>query len=249
MHRQAGRVRDERALRIGKARAQGLGNGRVVRDRDRRVAGLSVGALRVGALPACALLACALLAPALPAAAVPGSLRSVEDVRDVADLFLRTVAAGDVTAAYRNLVTFWPAPAQRRASEILGAERRRGERRRRLGLSLGAEWVTSEAAGERVLRLTYFERLDRGGIVWRLIFFKPESVWLLHSVSQTEDLAALFGPVTEPSLAPEPASTPTAAEGSEPASEGDPDSGSDSASGSDAESESDAAPGSRRSSQ
>ncbi len=135
---------------------------------------------------------CAVLLVAAAASAVPPSLRSPEDVRELGELFMRSVLSGAVGSGYRGLAPFWTGRADQLAAEIVEAEKRGAVRRLQLGLSLGYELVGEQAVGERVLRLTYFERFDRGGIVWRLVFFKPEKVWQVYSVTESDDLGALF---------------------------------------------------------
>ena len=134
----------------------------------------------------------AALAPA-PARALPQSLRSVEDVTDVAEAFMTALVANQLPEAYRTVARYWPDASARLAGLIAAAEERRKELRKTIGLSLGYEAVRRETAGERVLRLTYLERFDEGGLVWQLVFYRADAAWQLVALTETDDLQTLFG--------------------------------------------------------
>ena len=129
---------------------------------------------------------------AAPAATVPPSLRSIDDIHELIDVFMRALVKGDVTNAYRGLGSYWPLPGEALAKRIASAQQGRSARRGRLGLSVGYEIVQQEPAGTRALRLTVFQRFDKGGVAWRLLFVKPANVWLLQDVEESEDLHRLF---------------------------------------------------------
>jgi hypothetical protein len=128
-------------------------------------------------------------APALP---VPASLRSEDDVADLAETFMQSVVSNDVRGAYRLVSRYWPIGAAKLAERIEEGVARRATLRSQLGLSLGHELLGSEAAGERVLRIRHLERFDKGALVWRFVFYRAEASWQLVELSETDDLNALF---------------------------------------------------------
>ena len=139
----------------------------------------------------CAAIAAAVaLAP--PASAVPASLRSAEDVLDLAETFMRNMVASNVKGAYRVAAPFWPLGMSGLAKRISEAESHRKALRKTIGLSLGSELVASEEAGERVIRISHLERFDEGALIWRFLFYRADMSWQLVSLSQTEDLGVLF---------------------------------------------------------
>jgi hypothetical protein len=129
---------------------------------------------------------------AAPIHAVPSSLRSEEDVVDLAEAFLESMVASDVKGAYRLAALYWPLPASELATRIEEAEERRRELRKTLGLSLGHELRARESAGERVVRVTHLERFDKGAVVWRFVFYRADRAWSLVDVTDTSDLSVLF---------------------------------------------------------
>lgn len=135
------------------------------------------------------------IATALPliANAAPKNLRTDEDINDVVDGFMSDMVAGQVSSAYRGLAGYSPDLAPKLVSVISEATQQRRELRKRIGLSLGAEAVGLERAGERVVRVTRLERFDEGALAWRLIFYRADSVWQVVDVSFSEDLGVLFG--------------------------------------------------------
>jgi hypothetical protein len=129
---------------------------------------------------------------ASPIDAVPSSLRSEDDVVDLAEAFLGSIVAGDVKGAFRLAALHWPLSAPELATRIEEAEERRRELRKTLGLSLGHELRSRESAGDRVVRVTHLERFDKGAVVWRFVFYRADRAWALVDVSETSDLSVLF---------------------------------------------------------
>jgi len=136
--------------------------------------------------------AAALLLVGSSGLAVSGSLRSEQDVADLADTFMRNMVENDVKSAYRVVAQFWPLGMPTLAEQIAEQRARRTELRRTLGLSLGYEHVVSEAAGDRVTRITHLERFDNGALVWRFVFYRADTSWQLVGLSTSEDLGVLF---------------------------------------------------------
>jgi len=141
-------------------------------------------------------MAAAIVAMSLSAAAahaLPQSLRSREDLRDVAETFLGAMVSNQVADAYRSVGRYWAKGAGDLAAEMATVERERKELRAAIGLSLGFEAVSADEAGKRVVRLTYLERFDDGAIVWRFVFYRADAAWALLAVERTRDVRALFG--------------------------------------------------------
>lgn len=134
----------------------------------------------------------AVMLPAI-AGAAPQSLRSESDLNDVADAFMRDMVGGQVGSAYRGLARYWPLMGPQLSKLVADATVERRALRKTLGLSLGSEPVGMERVGERVVRLTRLERFDDGALVWRFIFYRPNTAWQLVDVESSSDLRTLFG--------------------------------------------------------
>lgn len=132
----------------------------------------------------------------VPAAAfaLPASLRSEADLEQVAETFMSNVVAHDLRAAYRAAAPFWPAASQHLAALISAAESRRKDLRKTLGLSLGYERLALERVGDRLVRLSYLERFDAGGRLWRFLFYRADTAWQLLELEESDDLSGLFAP-------------------------------------------------------
>ena len=126
------------------------------------------------------------------ASAVPRTLRSKEDVRDLTDSTMRAVAENDIAGGMRVLAAHWPILPRDIGERIVEAEKQRLDLRRRFGLALRTDFLDTAEAGERLLRLTYLEQFQKGVLVWRFHFFRPEQIWLLRDVTRSEDFDPLF---------------------------------------------------------
>ena len=133
-----------------------------------------------------------LVAPATEALAVAPSLRSEDDTKDLVATVLDQLVAGQVKDAFRRLSQYWTLPPSELAERIVEAGSERSALRRRLGLSLGWESLSFERAGERVIRIRSLERFERGALVWRFVFYRADTVWVIDSVRSSSDLEAAF---------------------------------------------------------
>ena len=129
---------------------------------------------------------------ASPATALPQSLRSDEDLRDVAEAFLSAMVANEIAEAYRSVGRYWSEGGSELAAQIAGAETERKRLRATIGLSLGWERVRRDEAAKRVVRLVYLERFDEGAVVWQLVFYRADASWQLVSLESSQDLGLLF---------------------------------------------------------
>jgi len=107
---------------------------------------------------------------------------------------MSSVVANDLRAAYGAVAPYWSRASRPLVESIAAARSRREGLRKRLGLSLGYERLALERAGSRLVRLTYLERFDAGGQLWRFLFYRADASWQLIELQESDDWSAVFAP-------------------------------------------------------
>ncbi len=63
---------------------------------------------------------------------------------------------------------------------------------RRFGKSVGWEKISERKAGNSLLQLTYIQKMERHALVWRFIFYRPATGWILDTFHYKDSLHPLF---------------------------------------------------------
>ena len=145
---------------------------------------------RVGLVVAAAVLA---LCPAVPGGALPASLRSDDDVRDAVDAVMQAVAEGRPADGVRSLGAYSSLASRELAERTVEIQAARSGRRKRLGLAAGVEAVEGARVGERLWQLVRIQHFDRGYVVWRFLFHRPEQGWQLIDLEVLENDRSVLG--------------------------------------------------------
>jgi hypothetical protein len=130
-----------------------------------------------------------LLTIAVPAHA--DVLPSPEAARELADKVMDAMSKGDadhgfaLMKSYSGLAGIDIDAIANKYKELVATQRRYGN-------SIGFEFLTNEAIGSSLLKITELHRFERHGMEWIFIFYKGASGWTINYFSYTDKLQDMF---------------------------------------------------------
>ena len=63
---------------------------------------------------------------------------------------------------------------------------------RRFGNLIGTEFVTTQNAGDSLVRYVYIQKFQKHATRWMIVFYRPEKNWLINVIVWDDQLHNLF---------------------------------------------------------
>jgi hypothetical protein len=118
-------------------------------------------------------------------------LPSPEAARELADNVMDAMSKGDTDHGFA-LMKSYSAVAGINIEAVANKFKELVATQQRFGNSIGYEFLTNEATGSSLLRITELHRFERHGMGWIFIFYKGSSGWTLNYFSYTDKLQDIF---------------------------------------------------------
>jgi hypothetical protein len=111
--------------------------------------------------------------------------------RELADKIMDAMSKGDADHGFA-LMKSYSAVAGIGIDAVANKFKELVATQQRFGNSIGYEFLTNEATGSSLLRITELHRFERHGMGWIFIFYKGASGWTLNYFSYTDKLQDMF---------------------------------------------------------
>ncbi|HUI62191.1 MAG TPA: hypothetical protein VLX90_18340 [Steroidobacteraceae bacterium] len=121
-----------------------------------------------------------------------GALKTPQDARALADSVMGLVLANKIDAAFAKLKPYWPVPGAEIDSLALKSISARDSAAARYGPTIGWVFIREEKVSDFLIRDTYVEKREHHALRWLFYFYKPNSSWLVNSVTWDDNIQDLF---------------------------------------------------------
>jgi hypothetical protein len=110
-----------------------------------------------------------------------GELKTGEEARIFADNVMATVGSGDLKTAFEMLKPYLSLSGTEVDSVYQQTKLTRDQYRERFGNTVGTEFVSARSAGNSLIRFVYVEKTENTAFVWKFVFYKTRSGWVINS--------------------------------------------------------------------
>ena len=116
---------------------------------------------------------------------------SMEEARHFADSLMQKMGNDEMAGAFEIIAENLPlAPNDMRQLQAKAMEMR--AQASAAGKLVGSQYVRRELVADVFMRLTYVQKFERTGVVWHIIFYKPQERWQLHGFQWQANPGVLF---------------------------------------------------------
>lgn len=119
-------------------------------------------------------------------------LNSLEDTKNVCDLFLKRLRKEDMKSALQTIRPYITIPEDDFKGIVEETSRQRAELIKRFGSPLSCEFLQEQRIKDVLVKYTYLEKCRIHVIRWSFIFYKPEDKWTLNSFYWDDNIRELF---------------------------------------------------------
>jgi len=114
------------------------------------------------------------------------------DIRPFADSVMESLVKDGFQSAYLKLKPYTMIPETEFDASLLQSTAQRDQYGARYGKTIGYEFISSQKAGESLIKLQYIEKREKNPLVWLFFFYKADAGWTLNSFIWHDKVPAAF---------------------------------------------------------
>ncbi|MDI1301204.1 MAG: hypothetical protein PSX71_04815 [bacterium] len=128
----------------------------------------------------------------LSTSALAEGFKSPEATKEFSDKLMIYFSQAKFTEGLNTAKPYWPLPVV----EIDGLANQINQSwpivDKRMGKSLGSEYIKSIPLGSSIIRHLYLQKLENHFIFWQIDFYKPNNEWRIDSIKFLDSLDPIF---------------------------------------------------------
>lgn len=110
----------------------------------------------------------------------------------LSDEIMQKASAGDYKAAFALAEPYVVIPKSELDALLGKVELQSPMLIGRFGKSVGYELLRNDTAGGSLIRVAYLHKFEKHGLIWRFIFYRKDSGWVLNTFNYVDDISVAF---------------------------------------------------------